>query len=70
MLTIQPTESLTGLTVSGDHWYLDDSIKSIHEIVGEEKHYFYYEVELALKYPNDNAIIYSFLNKDESEPNF
>lgn len=43
MLTIQPTENLTGLTVSGDYWDLDDIIQAIHEIVGEETHYFHYE---------------------------
>jgi hypothetical protein len=43
MLTIQPTENLTGLTVSGDYWDIDDVIQAIHEIVGEEKHYFHYE---------------------------
>ena len=43
MLTIQPTEHLTGLTVSGDYWDLDDVIQAIHEIVDEETHYFHYE---------------------------
>ena len=43
MLTIHPTEHLTGLTVSGDYWDLDDIIQAIHEIVGEEMHYFHYE---------------------------
>lgn len=43
MLAIQPTEHLTGLTVSGDYWDIDDIIQAIHEIVGEEMHYFHYE---------------------------
>ncbi|WP_263618327.1 MULTISPECIES: DUF6904 family protein [Solibacillus] len=34
MLTIQPTENLTGLTVSGDYWDLDDLIHAIYEVVG------------------------------------
>lgn len=43
MLTIQPTENLTGLTVSGDYWDLDDIVQAIQEIVGEKQHYFQYE---------------------------
>lgn len=43
MLTIKPTENLTGLTVSGDYWDLDDIIHAIYEVSGEEKRYFHYE---------------------------
>lgn len=43
MLTIKPTENLTGLTVSGDYWDLDDIIHAIYEVIGEEKRYFHYE---------------------------
>ena len=43
MLTIQPTENLTGLTVSGDYWDLDDLIHAVYEVIGEEKRYFHYE---------------------------
>ncbi|MGN7477680.1 DUF6904 family protein [Solibacillus silvestris] len=43
MLTIQPTENLTGLTVSGDYWDLDDLIHAIYEVIGEEKRYFHFE---------------------------
>lgn len=43
MLTIQPTQQLTGLSVSGDYWDFDDIIKAIHIVVGGENHYFNYE---------------------------
>lgn len=43
MLTIQPTENLTGLTVSGDYWDLDDLLHAIYEVVGDEKRYFHFE---------------------------
>ena len=34
MLTIQPTENLTGLSISGDYWDLDDLLHAIYEVVG------------------------------------
>lgn len=36
MLTIKPTENLTGLTVSGDYWDLDDIIHAIYEVIGKK----------------------------------
>ena len=40
MLTIQTTEQLTGVMISGDYWDLIGLIDAISEVVGDEKRYF------------------------------
>lgn len=39
MLTIQPTDMLTGVQLSGDYWDLDSLVTAIYELIGEEDHY-------------------------------
>lgn len=43
MLSIRPTEHLTGATISGDYWDFEDLIQAIYEVVGDEKRYFQFE---------------------------
>lgn len=40
MLTIQTTENLTGVRISGDYWDLDSLLVSIYEVIGDEKRYY------------------------------
>lgn len=40
MLTIQTTEQLTGVIISGDYWDLVGLIDAISEVIGDEKRYF------------------------------
>ena len=40
MLTIQPTEMLTGLRISGDYWDIDALLRSIYDVTGDENRYF------------------------------
>lgn len=43
MLTIQPTESFTGVKISGDYWDIDELITSIYAVCGDENRYFDYQ---------------------------
>lgn len=40
MLTIQPTESFTGVKISGDYWDIDALLTAIYTVCGEEQRYF------------------------------
>lgn len=40
MLTIQPTERLTGFRISGDYWDIDSLLTAIYEVMGDENRYF------------------------------
>jgi hypothetical protein len=40
MLTIQPTEMLTGFRISGDYWDIDSLLAAIYEVTGDENRYF------------------------------
>ena len=40
MLTIQPTEMLTGLRISGDYWDIDALLRAIYDVTGDENRYF------------------------------
>lgn len=40
MLTIQPTEMLTGFRISGDYWDIDSLLTAIYEVTGDENRYF------------------------------
>ena len=40
MLTIQPTEMLTGVRISGDYWDIDALLRSIYDVTGDENRYF------------------------------
>ncbi len=42
MLSIQSTERLTGGRISGDYWDLDELIKNIYEVIGDENNYYDY----------------------------
>ncbi|WP_431028471.1 DUF6904 family protein [Lysinibacillus sp. LZ02] len=39
MLTIQPTELLTGFRISGDYWDIDALLRAIYDVTGEENRY-------------------------------
>ena len=40
MLTIQPTKHLTGVTISGDYWDIDELLTAIYSVCGDEKRYY------------------------------
>ena len=40
MLTIQPTELLTGVKISGDYWDIDELLSAIYTVCGDEKRYY------------------------------
>lgn len=40
MLTIRPTGNLTGVTISGDYWDIDELLVAINEVCGDEKRYY------------------------------
>lgn len=40
MLTIQPTERLTGFRISGDYWDIDSLLTAVYEVMGDENRYF------------------------------
>lgn len=42
MLTIQSTELLAGVRVSGDYWDLDELFNALHQIVGDDNRYYDY----------------------------
>lgn len=42
MLTIQSTELLTGVRVSGDYWDLNELFEAFHQIVGDDNRYYDY----------------------------
>lgn len=43
MLTIENTELLTGVRISGDYWDLDELVQAIHELIGDENRYYDYQ---------------------------
>lgn len=43
MLTIQSTELLTGVRISGDYWDLEELFASLHQLVGDENRYYDYQ---------------------------
>ena len=40
MIAIRPTENLTGVTISGDYWDIDELLIAIHEVCGDENRYY------------------------------
>lgn len=42
MITIQPTERLTGVHISGDYWDFDALIEAIYALTGDENRYYDY----------------------------
>ena len=40
MLSLQSTELLTGIRISGDFWDLDELVTSLHHIVGDDNRYY------------------------------
>lgn len=40
MLTIQPTESFTGVKISGDYWDIDELLTAIYAVCGDENRYY------------------------------
>lgn len=40
MLSLQSTELLTGVRISGDFWDLDELVTSLHHIVGDDNRYY------------------------------
>lgn len=43
MITIQPTEQLTGAQISGDYWDFDALIEAIYALIGDENRYYDYQ---------------------------
>ncbi|HBT73749.1 MAG TPA: hypothetical protein DEB37_16345 [Lysinibacillus sp.] len=43
MISIQSTEQLTGVRVSGDYWDLDELINAIYKVTGDENKYYDYQ---------------------------
>lgn len=43
MLTIQPTELLTGVKISGDYWDIDELLSAIYTVCGDENRYYDYQ---------------------------
>lgn len=43
MLSLQLTEQLTGVQISGDYWDLEDLIQAIYDIIGDEKRYYHFQ---------------------------
>ena len=43
MLTIQNTELLAGVRISGDYWDLDELYKALHQLIGDENRYYDYQ---------------------------
>lgn len=43
MLSIQPTEHLTGARISGDFWDIDELVNAIYHVIGDENRYYDYQ---------------------------
>lgn len=42
MITMQPTELLTGVQISGDYWDFDALVEAIYALTGDDNRYYYY----------------------------
>ncbi|WP_332649108.1 DUF6904 family protein [Lysinibacillus sp. 54212] len=40
MLTVEPTELLTGARISGDYWDIDELLTAIYQVTGDENRYY------------------------------
>ncbi|MEK4231184.1 DUF6904 family protein [Solibacillus sp. FSL H8-0538] len=43
MLSIHPTEHLTGARISGDFWDIDELVNAIYHVIGDENRYYDYQ---------------------------